>query len=57
MNAELDKQLTELIAVSKENAKLEEEHRWQRWRTRLLEAWANDSRALMTALLEDGPDN
>ena len=56
MNAELDKQLTELIAVSKENAKLEEEYRWRRWRARLLEAWANDSRALMTALLEDGPD-
>jgi len=29
---------------------------WQEWRQKLLRAWANDSRALMTALLEDGPD-
>ena len=29
---------------------------WQAWRQKLLAAWANDSRALMTALLEGGPD-
>jgi len=28
---------------------------WQQWRGRLQKAWAEDSRSLMTALLEDGP--
>ena len=45
-----------IVEVAKQAGRNEEECRWQAWRKKLLSAWANDSRALMTALLEDGPD-
>lgn len=35
---------------------LHKEQAWQEWRRQLLDAWANDHRATMTALLEGGPD-
>ena len=56
MSLELRDYIDRLVIVAKENGKVEEELRWQKWRAQLLDAWANDSRALMTALLEGGPD-
>lgn len=29
--------------------------RWEEWRQELIDAWAKDQRATITALLEEGP--
>ena len=52
----IDEKVDRVVEAAKKVGKSTEEYRWQVWRQKLLDAWANNCRALMTALLEDGPD-
>lgn len=52
---DIKEQLDGVAEAAKQVGRYEEECRWQVWRKDLLRCWANDYRATMTALLEDGP--